>query len=125
MVVLVIVTVVCFIAGVAASTRWLPPLSDGPVGGIAYFIVCGLAGATLATVGINVDSTVRALERSSEGSGELESIIVSDGLLGICRDAGMLAGLALIAYLLAPKAPRESTITRGPSAEPSDATSSL
>jgi hypothetical protein len=119
---LVIIAVVCFIAGVAASTRWLPPLADGPVGGLTYFIVCGLAGASLATVGIYVDSTIRALERHGEFTGSLESVIVSDGLLGICRDAGMLAGLALIAYLLAPKALLESDDIMGSSGEPSAGT---
>jgi hypothetical protein len=106
MTVLIIVAVVCFVAGTYASSRWLPELAPGPVGTIAFFVVCGLSGAALGLVGINIDQLVRGLEES-EGSGRLRALIVSNGLTDILRDAGTIAGLALIGYLLAPKAPRE------------------
>ena len=105
MVVLVVVAAVCFTAGVFAATRWLPELDEGPVGAIAFFVVCGLSGAAAGLIGINVDSVVRALER--EGGANLETFIVTNGLVSILRDSGTIAGLALIAYLLAPKPRRE------------------
>jgi hypothetical protein len=103
MVVLIVVAVVCFIAGVGASSRWLPELADGPVGGIAYFIVCGLAGAALSALGLNIDATVRSLEGTGSNLDGIETTILADSLISIMRDCGTIAGLALIAYLLAPK----------------------
>src|SRR5689334_18365810 len=101
MTVLLLVALICFVIGVYAASRWLPPLGAGPVGAIAYFVVVGLSGAAFGLVGINVDQTVRGLERSD--SGALEDLVVANGLANIMRDAGSVVALALIAYLLAPK----------------------
>jgi hypothetical protein len=101
--VLVLVTVFCFIAGMMACSRWLPDFEDGPIGAAAFFVICGLGGAALALVGIGVDSTIRSLEESKAHA--LQVLVVSDGLITVLRDAGMIAALALIAYLLAPLAP--------------------
>jgi hypothetical protein len=101
MVVLIVVAVACFSAGVYASARWLPPLAEGTVGTISFFAVCSLCGAALGLIGINIDSVARQL---GERDSELETLIVTGGLLGILRDSGTVAALALIAYLLAPKA---------------------
>jgi hypothetical protein len=108
MVVLIIVAVACFTAGTFAATRWLPDLESGPVGGIAFFVVCGLCGAVLALLGINVDSIVRELQESGGFGGlrtntRLETSILSQGLLSIMRDCGTVGALTLIAYLLASK----------------------
>lgn len=100
MVVLIVVAAVCFIAGVAAASQWLPDLAEGPVGTASFFVVCGLSGAALGLLGVNIDSMVRGLE--SSGRGELGTLIVTNGLVSILRDSGTVAGLALIAYLLAP-----------------------
>jgi hypothetical protein len=100
MVVLIVVAVACFLAG--AASRWPPPLADGPVGSIAFFVVCGLAGAALVLIGIDTDSMVRGLERESFG-GLGNAWVVGNYLLVVLRDAGTLAGLALIAYLLSPR----------------------
>ena len=75
----------------------------GPVGSIAFFVVCGLSGAALSLIGINIDSIVRQLERG--GGGDLTTFILTNGLASIFRDAGTIAALSLVAYLLAPKAP--------------------
>ena len=103
MVVLIIVAVVCFSAGAVASARWLPALAEGPVGTIAFFVVCGLSGAALATVGIHFDGLARELERTGLDSSTLETSIVADRLIGAFFDGGALGALALIAYLIAPK----------------------
>jgi hypothetical protein len=105
MVVLIVVAVVCFIAGIFAVTRWLPDLAEGPVGATAYFVVCGLSAAAVGLVGIDVDQIVRQLARS-EGGEDITTLVVAGGLTSILRDAATVAGLALIGYLLAPKRQR-------------------
>jgi hypothetical protein len=102
MIVLIVVAVVCFVAGVTATSHWLPDLADGRVGAIAFFVVCGLSGAALGLIGIDIDSMVRSLEVG--GRDGFESLIVANGLVSILRDGGTVAGLALVAYLLAPRA---------------------
>jgi hypothetical protein len=63
----IVIAVVCFFAGAGAASRWLPDLAPGPVGGLAFFAVCGLFGAALAALGVNVDYLVRTLEGSGPG----------------------------------------------------------
>jgi len=114
MVVLAIVAVACFIAGMWAATTWLPPLADGPVGTLVYFVVCGLSGAVLASVGIHVWQIVHRIEITPEHlHGILAGLsaraeIVANVLTGLLWESGSLAALALIAYLLAPKATKMS-----------------
>jgi hypothetical protein len=109
MVVPIVIAVACFAASVIASSRWLPDLEAGTLGTIAFFVVCGLCGATVAIVGDYVYLIVRDVEQS----GSLEILNPIAGLLAaMLRDGGTVAGLALIAYLLAPK-PREVTPTAG------------
>jgi hypothetical protein len=102
MVVLAIVVVACFIAGVWAATTWLPPLADGPVGTIAYFVICGLVGVVLAIVGIRVWGIVHELEEARRLISS--STILADSLGALLCESGSLAALTLVAYLLAPKA---------------------
>jgi predicted phage tail protein len=103
MVVLAIVVVACFIGGVWAATYWLPQLAEGPVGSMVYFATCGLAGASLALAGLHIWSIVRELEtRFGSDFGEAE--IIASGLSSLLWEAGSVATLGLIAYLLAPKA---------------------
>jgi hypothetical protein len=97
---------------VIASSRWLPNLADGPVGMIALSVVCGLCGAVVAIVGIEIYIIVREAERSSR---EFTIITTASALGVMLRDGGTVAGLALIAYLLAPKPQSETT---PPAAEP-------
>lgn len=105
MLVPIIIAVVCFAAGVIAASRWLPDLEAGTLGTIAFFVVCGLCGAVLAIVGIDIDAIVRETRHTS---GEFVGAIVTDRLALIMAEGGTVAGLALIAYLLAPKPPREA-----------------
>ena len=104
MVVFVIVVVACFIAGMWAATTWLPPLAEGPVGTLVYFVVCGLAGAVLTLVGIHVWEIVRGLETTTIEDSE----VVASGLEALLWESGSLAALSLVAYLLAPKAESRS-----------------
>jgi len=101
-VILVVVAVVSFTAGAVAAARWLPELAEGPVGSFVFFVVCGLLGASVALISISIDTTIRNLEERGS-PGDIRVFIVSNGLTVILRDAGTLAALALIAYLLAPK----------------------
>jgi hypothetical protein len=102
MVVFGIVVVACFVAGMWAATTWLPPLDEGPAGTLVYFVVCGLAGAVLALAGIRVWQIVHALEYRSFGG--FGSEVVATGVGELLWESGSLAALALVAYLLAPKA---------------------
>ncbi len=104
MVVLAIVVVACFSAGVWAATTWLPPLGEGAVGTLVYFVVCGLAGAVVALAGLHVWEIVRQLEETSGIRGLGDADIVAAGLDGLLWESGSLAALALVAYLLGPKA---------------------
>jgi len=102
MVTLAIVAVACFVAGMWAATTWLPPLAEGPVGTIVYFVVCGLGGASLAIFGIHVWTIVRELEESRRLVGSPQ--VLASGLIVLLWDSGSLTALTLVAYLLAPKA---------------------
>jgi hypothetical protein len=89
--------------GVIAGARWLPDLNEGPVGGIALFVTCGLLGTALALVGLHIYSIVETVDRFGEGlraSGKGE--IVASGLVDMCWEAGSVLALATLVYLLAP-----------------------
>jgi hypothetical protein len=112
MLVLAIVVVGCFIAGMWAATTWLPPLAEGPVGTSVYFVVCGLAGAVVALAGIHVWQIVYWLERTSSGMLGGRPEVVASGLGELLWECGSLAALTLLAYLLAPKAREAPAIGR-------------
>lgn len=81
--------------------RWLPDLAVGPVGGLAFFAVCGLLGAALGLVGLHIFSIVEGLDRF-DGVGKAE--IVAGDLQSMLWEAGSLFGLSIAVYLLAPPA---------------------
>ncbi len=113
-----LIFVVCLCAGVWASSRWLPSLADGPVGGLAFFAVCGLLGASLGLVGLHIYSTVRAVEELGHGlAGSDKGDFLAGGLAQMLYDAGAVFGIALIVYLLAPSPPRAGDRLR-PAADP-------
>jgi len=98
----IVIFVVCVSVGVLASSRWLPDLPGGTIGGLAFFAVCGLLGAALGLVGLQIYWIVRQGELLGRiGS----SAIVANGLSAILWQAGSLLGLAAVVYLLAPRAP--------------------
>ena len=92
--------VVCLAAGVYASSRWLPDLAPGRVGGIAFFAVCGLLGAAAAVFGLDIYGIV---EDVGEGfRGLEEGRILGSGLGSLLWQTGVLVAAALAVYLLAP-----------------------
>lgn len=97
----VVIFIVCVGAGVAAGARWLPNLADGQVGGLAFFVVCGLLGAALGLVGLHVFLIVEDLNHF-RGGGRAE--IVAIELRSMLWEAGSVLGLASAVYLLAPAA---------------------
>jgi hypothetical protein len=113
-----VIFVVCLAVGVVAGSRWLPELAAGPVGGLAFFVVCGLLGAALGVVGLHVYSIVEELDRFGSrgfvgfGNGE----IVATGLRGMLFEAGSLLGLAGAVYLLAPRGRAAGELASGPAA---------
>lgn len=108
----IVIFVFCVSAGVFASSRWLPDLAGGTVGGLALFVVCGLLGASLGLVGLQIYSTVRQAEVLGRIAGS--STIVANGLSAILWQAGSLLGLAAVVYLLAPRAQRPEERAAGP-----------
>jgi hypothetical protein len=102
MVVLVIVVVACFIAGVWAATKWLPPLAEGPVGSLVYFVVCGLTGAVLVIFGVRIWEIVRELEEARRFLDTPQ--LVAGALLSLLYQCATIMALTLVVYLLAPKA---------------------
>jgi hypothetical protein len=77
-------------------------LAVEPVGGLAFFVVCGLLGGALGLVGLHVYSIVEELDHGGPlgvlGKGE----VVAVGLRSMLWEAGSLCGLAIAVYLLAP-----------------------
>ena len=94
-----IVFVVCTSAGVVASSRWLPDLARGKVGGLAFFVVCGLLGATLGIVGVSIYGIVRTMEGPGFGIERARFVAVQLG--DMLWQAGIVSGLAMAVYLLA------------------------
>jgi hypothetical protein len=98
----VLIFVVAFVAAVAASSRWLPDLAAGSVGGLAFFVVCGLLGAAAGLLGVQTYNLVEETNLGGESllhGGELIGL----GLQGMAFEVGSLLALTSIVYLLAPE----------------------
>jgi hypothetical protein len=102
MVVPVLIFAVGMVVGVMAGARWLPDLAVGPVGGLAFFAVCGLLGAAVGLVGLHIYSIVEALDHFDGLGGVGKADIVSEGLQSMLWEAGSLFGISIAVYLLAP-----------------------
>jgi hypothetical protein len=103
----VVIFAVCLGAGVVVSAQYLPSLADGVVGGIAFFLVCGLLGGALALIGLHIYSIVNAVEEFGGGRGRGE--FVATGLTSMVWETGSLLALTAVVYLLAPRLARVSS----------------
>jgi len=101
-----VIFLACVGAGVVAAARWLPDLAVGPVGGLAFFVVCGLMGAALGLVGLHIYSIVNQLNHFEGFAGlrNEKAELLASGLAAMLWEAGSLFGLAIAVYLLAPPA---------------------
>jgi hypothetical protein len=99
----VLIFVVALIGGVVASSRWLPDLAAGQVGGLAFFVVCGLVGAGIGLFGVHIYSIVEELKRFP-GVGYPKGMLLAAAIRPMVFEVGSLLGLASIVYLLAPRA---------------------
>lgn len=105
MLVPVLIFAACMTAGVLVTSRWLPDLAAGSVGGLAFFVVCGLAGAALGLLSMHIYLIVEELDRvriSVNSGGPPSGEIVAAGIRDIVFEVGSLVGLAGVVYLLAP-----------------------
>jgi hypothetical protein len=107
--------VICFVAASGAAASWLPDFADGHIGGVAFFVVCGLIAARLAVVGVNVYLLVKDLE-GTRLAGGIDTGLVADHVVALLVYAGVLFGLAGIVYLIAPSSSRESSEVSSPEA---------
>jgi hypothetical protein len=103
----VLVPALIFLAGlsigVLASARWLPDLAPGQVGGLAFFVVCGLIGAAAGLLGVHIYSIVQELDSRSLLGGRLsQGVLLAAELRSLIFEVGSLVGFASIVYLLAP-----------------------
>jgi hypothetical protein len=101
-----VIFLACVGAGVVISSRRLPDLAVGPVGGLAFFVVCGLLGTALGLVGLHIYSIVNQLNHFGGFAGlrNEKAELLADGLEDMLWEAGSLFGLAIAVYLLAPPA---------------------
>jgi hypothetical protein len=97
----ILIFVACLAAGAFACARLLPGLAEGPVGGLAFFVVCGLASGALAVVALRIYLIVEEVSQS-DTPGHITHEVVADGLSQMLWEAGLLLGLAGAVFLLAP-----------------------
>lgn len=113
----IVIFVACFGGGAVAAARLLPDLGPGSVAGLAFFAVCGLLAAALASAGLNIYEIVRELsDRGFGGFSEASPDLLAVGLRSLLLDSGMLFGLATAVYLLAPRLGKGAPDDRSPSA---------
>ena len=97
-VVALIIGVLAFGAGAAATVLFAPPLAGTSVGVLAGVVVAVLAGAALAVLAVQIYATIDVLGVTAGNEGQ----VVASGVTGALSNAGTLAGLAAAVYLLAP-----------------------
>jgi hypothetical protein len=113
-----VIFVLCLCAGAVAGARWLPSLDAGPIGGLAFFTVCGLLGLSLALLGEHIYVIVREVETLGAGQGAVsKGEVVGAGLKNIAVDGGTLLGITAAVYLLAPRLDRTHTASEDPVGE--------
>lgn len=99
-----LVPVLIFLGGLAigalAGAHWLPDLAAGQVGGLAFFLVCGLIGSALGLIGVHIYLIVEELKHLQPGV--IQGEVVGGDLRNIIFECGSLLGLAGVVYLLAP-----------------------
>jgi hypothetical protein len=77
-------------------------LEAGPVGGLAFFAVCGLIGAGIGLVGLHIYEIAESVDELAQlGKGP----VVASGLTSMLYEAGLIFGVAIALYLLAPAPP--------------------
>ena len=81
-----------------ASSRSLPDLAPGLIGGLSFAVVCVLLGAALGVSGMRIYAIVELLEGSSQ---TLRHVELATGLETLLLEAGLLVGASATVYLLA------------------------
>jgi hypothetical protein len=101
----VLIFVVALSAGVVVGSRWLPDLAAGQVGGLAFFVVCGLIGVAFGLLGVHIYLITEEVKHLPSVGGLSEAEALAGGIRNICFEVGSLVGFASVVYLLAPRAP--------------------
>jgi len=96
------IIIVCLLAGIFACKRWLPRLPAGPIGNMAFVVVCGLLTAIVVGVGLHIYHLVVTLSQPGDGLEESNQYrnaeVVAGTLGGIVVDVAELAALAALVY---------------------------
>ena len=100
-----LIFVVALSAGVVAGSRWLPDLAAGQVGGLAFFVVCGLIGVAFGLLGVHIYLITEEVKHLPSAGGLSQAEALAGGIRNICFEVGSLFGFASVVYLLAPRAP--------------------
>ena len=101
-----LIFVLVFSAAVVATARWLPELAPGPVGGITFFAVCGLAGAAAGLAGLHIYEIVRNLEEIGGGAPfARRGDVLAEGLVSMLYECALIGGAAVAVFLLGPPGP--------------------
>jgi hypothetical protein len=101
----IVIFIVCLSGGAIGGSRLLPDLDVGQVGGMAFFVVCGLLGLALALLGEHMYLLVDGLEHIGR-VGLSKGEIVAGVLRNVAVEDGTVLGLAFAVYLLAPRVAR-------------------
>jgi hypothetical protein len=101
----IVIFIVCLAGGAIGGSRLLPDLEMGPVGGMAFFVVCGLLGLALALLGEHMYLLANDLEHIGR-VGLSKGEVVAGVLRNVAVEDGTVLGLAFAVYLLAPRVAR-------------------
>jgi hypothetical protein len=97
-----LIFVVVSSAGAVACSRWLPDLAPGSVGDLAFFLVCGLAGAAAGLLAMHIYLIVGELNHFVGGNELARGEVLAGGIRNLTFEVGSLIGFASVVYLLAP-----------------------
>jgi hypothetical protein len=100
----ILIFLVTFAGGAMLAARLLPALAPGRVGGLAFFVVCGLAGAGLSVFGLDIYHLARQLHLNNPDTGLSNGDLITTGVRSAIFEGAELFAFGAAVYLLAPGA---------------------
>jgi hypothetical protein len=87
------------------GSRWVPDLAAGQVGGLAFFVVCGLIGVAFGLLSVHIYLITEEVKHLPSAGSLSQAEAIAGGIRNVCFEVGSLVGFASVVYLLAPRAP--------------------